>query len=135
MKEAVVGFLFSENLEEVLLIKKARPDWQRGKLNGVGGKIEKTDASPAAAMAREFEEETGMIVPAIAWEPLAIKTDGDFRLYSFWAIRSYPWKFKPNEDEPLIALMIPQVTHQNHFQKFVDDVPQQVFFALMQIAS
>lgn len=58
----VVGFLFRHLLRnqtnEVALIRKSRPDWQRGLLNGIGGKIE-ADESSAAAMVREFEEETG----------------------------------------------------------------------------
>ena len=33
----------------------------------MGGKIEHSDASPAAAMVREFEEEAGLIVHG--WEP------------------------------------------------------------------
>lgn len=59
-KYYVVGFLFSENYEDVVLIKKAKPEWQKGLMNGVGGKIELYDSSPAAAMTREFEEEAGV---------------------------------------------------------------------------
>lgn len=57
----VVGFLFRHlqrnQTNEVALIRKARPEWQKGLLNGVGGKIEKGETS-AAAMFREFKEET-----------------------------------------------------------------------------
>lgn len=56
MKEYVVGFLFSK-YEHVILIKKQKPEWQKGKWNGVGGKIEAGE-SPLAAMIREFKEET-----------------------------------------------------------------------------
>lgn len=52
----VLGFLFSEE-GEVALIRKARPAWQAGKWNGVGGKIE-ADEAPTDAMSREYEEET-----------------------------------------------------------------------------
>lgn len=55
----VVGFMFSADLRFVLLVLKNRPDWQRGKLNGVGGKIEDTE-SPEQAMRREFLEEAGI---------------------------------------------------------------------------
>lgn len=54
--EYVVGFLFHKN--KVVLIEKTKPDWQRGKLNGVGGKIKQGEA-PVEAMRREFREETG----------------------------------------------------------------------------
>ncbi len=40
MKGYVLGFAFDEDYEWVALIKKNRPQWQAGKLNGVGGKIE-----------------------------------------------------------------------------------------------
>lgn len=61
----VVGFLFRQ-LErtgtcEVALVRKAKPEWQAGLLNGVGGKIEPGETS-AAAMVREWREETGSSV-------------------------------------------------------------------------
>ena len=55
----VVGFLFNPDMTEVVLIKKNRPDWQKGLLNGVGGKIESGE-DPITAMIREFKEETGV---------------------------------------------------------------------------
>jgi 8-oxo-dGTP diphosphatase len=54
----VVGYLFSEDTLQVLLIRKNRPTWQAGRLNGVGGHIEPGE-SPEEAMCREFKEETG----------------------------------------------------------------------------
>jgi len=72
----VAGFLFSADREEVVLVEKIRPDWQRGRLNGVGGKMEPSDASPAAALTREFEEEAGLRVHG--WEKFCeIKLRGD----------------------------------------------------------
>jgi 8-oxo-dGTP diphosphatase len=61
-----LGFLFSKSLDRVVLIKKNKPDWQAGKLNGIGGKIE-GDESSVEAMVREFAEETGLYVPEEAW--------------------------------------------------------------------
>ena len=43
----------------VLLIRKARPDWQAGKLNGIGGKVEGAETITEATV-REFREETGL---------------------------------------------------------------------------
>ena len=67
MKEYVVGFMFSKDGRDVALIRKNRPEWQAGKFNGVGGKIEPTDESPVAAMSREFYEETGVNVLRQNW--------------------------------------------------------------------
>ena len=50
----------------VLLIRKKRPWWQAGLLNGVGGKIEEGE-TPLQAMRREFQEETGVDVPDQHW--------------------------------------------------------------------
>jgi len=57
---AVLGFYFDISFEKVLLIKKNKPKWQRGKLNGIGGKIEQEE-SPISAMVREFKEEAGIV--------------------------------------------------------------------------
>ena len=56
----VVGFLFRDECEAALVMK-ARPAWQAGKLNGVGGKVEEGE-TPLAAMRREFLEEAGVAI-------------------------------------------------------------------------
>lgn len=58
-KIMVLGFLFSKKATHVALIRKQKPEWQRGYLNGIGGKVEECE-TPRNAMIREFEEETGM---------------------------------------------------------------------------
>ena len=49
----VTGFMFSQDLLNVGLIKKLKPKWQSGLYNGIGGKIEH-DESPYEALAREL---------------------------------------------------------------------------------
>lgn len=72
MTNYVAGFMFNiakpgiAPRECVALIEKQRPDWQKGKLNGIGGKIDSGE-SPADAMAREFLEETGVKVAPERW--------------------------------------------------------------------
>lgn len=81
----VLGFFFSQDKKEVIMIKKTKPDFQKGKLNGVGGKIEPQDISPHHAMCREFYEETGVTIPGIMWQNFATITDkrNDVKLYCF----------------------------------------------------
>lgn len=67
MKLYVCGFLFSPDRSRVVLIRKNRPVWQAGKLNGVGGKIEPGE-TPHDAMVREFREEAGLLIPT--WQPM-----------------------------------------------------------------
>jgi len=52
----VCGFMFDTDLRYVLLIRKNRPAWQAGLLNGIGGKIEPGETA-RRAMAREMWEE------------------------------------------------------------------------------
>lgn len=59
MTEYVLVFVFSLDHERVLLIRKNRPEWQAGLLNGLGGKIEKGE-KPLDAAYRELEEESGL---------------------------------------------------------------------------
>lgn len=68
VKEYVLGFAFNEDNTKVILIRKNRPEWQNGFLNGVGGKIESYDENPEYAMAREMFEETGVKTFAKDWK-------------------------------------------------------------------
>lgn len=68
-REWVVGFLYDMAGDRVVLIRKNRPEWQKGRLNGVGGKLEADDDSLESAMVREFREETGVTV--ISWQHFA----------------------------------------------------------------
>lgn len=64
----VVGFCVNPFGSRVVLIEKTKPDWQKGFLNGVGGKIEEGE-NPLEAMVREFKEETDCLIEN--WIPFA----------------------------------------------------------------
>ena len=55
MKRYVLGFAFDPRMDRVMLIKKTRPAWQAGRLNGIGGHIEQDELS-CEAMRREFSQ-------------------------------------------------------------------------------
>lgn len=64
----VCGFLFHD--DNVLLVRKNRPDWQAGLLNGVGGKCEGHE-TPHFSMVREFQE-----------TDLGLSMAGNFKLFA-----------------------------------------------------
>lgn len=63
-KEYVCGLLFVD--DHVALIRKLRPGWQRGRVNGIGGKVEPGEL-PVTAMSREFQEEAGRHISPEVW--------------------------------------------------------------------
>lgn len=63
----VAGLMFSEDRQNVAMVIKNRPAWQSGLFNAIGGKIEEGEC-PATAMAREFQEETGVTTTPTEWE-------------------------------------------------------------------
>lgn len=65
MTQYVLGFMVSDD-NCVALVKKSKPDWQRGKWNGVGGHVERNELS-INAMVREFREETGVETKYTDW--------------------------------------------------------------------
>ena len=66
MNRYVLAFMFSPDLRQVALIRKLKPEWQAGKLNGIGGKIE-ADESHYDACVREFREEAGLHTSKDSW--------------------------------------------------------------------
>jgi len=67
MKKYVLGFCLTP--DGVVLIQKSKPDWQRGKWNGIGGSIEEGE-TPMDAMLREFREEAHIRTIASQWTEL-----------------------------------------------------------------
>jgi 8-oxo-dGTP diphosphatase len=107
----VVGFMFSKSAQRVVLIEKNRPDWQKRKLNGVGGKIELTDISPEAAMQREFYEETGIAYSA--WDRFATLRGKHATVYVFKAFSDLAQYAQTKTDEEV-------------GRYWVDELPEQV---------
>jgi 8-oxo-dGTP diphosphatase len=78
-----LGFLFGGGGSTVLLIRKQRPTWQSGLLNGVGGHIE-ADESPKDSMRREFMEEVNFNQQP-DWSLFCVLSGIGFRMYVFSA--------------------------------------------------
>lgn len=104
----VCGFRFDLKMNGILLQEKAQPDWQRGKLNGIGGKIEIGETS-LEAMQREYSEETNSVVKE--WIPFVTLGDNKGR----WRVDFFksfgPISFMQHPTEKLIILVIDKVPY------------------------
>lgn len=78
----VAGFLFDASETFVALVRKQKPEWQKGLLNAIGGKIEGAE-QPIHAMRREFLEETGLLVEN--WQLFARLSGEDWRVWFYRA--------------------------------------------------
>lgn len=66
-KEYCLGFIYNKQGTEVLLLRKNKPENQKGKLNAIGGKLEQFEL-PINAMVRECWEETGLEIELEKWK-------------------------------------------------------------------
>lgn len=81
--EYVLGWRYSLDLKEVVVIEKQRPAELQGRITGIGGRIE-NDESPLEAMVREFKEETSLQTYFTEWECFDIwDVHQDCRIYVF----------------------------------------------------
>lgn len=76
MTDCALGFIFNSSLERVLLVHKNSPTWQKGLINGVGGKLE-SEEQPIDCMVRECEEETTLHIPKDNWKEFATIKDSN----------------------------------------------------------
>lgn len=107
MIEYVAGLLFSEDKRHVALVRKNRPEWQAGRLNAIGGKIEPGEA-PYQAMRREFIEETG--VDRYDWKRFAVLTGEHFVVHFYAAFNTEALKAaQTKEDEEIEHWYVPTV--------------------------
>ena len=73
----VCGFAFAQDHEQVVLMRKLKPADQRGRWNGLGGKIESSDKSARHAMSREFLEESGVDIDPDRWNVFCCYNNAD----------------------------------------------------------
>ena len=106
----VVGLPFSSRRDRLLLIRKARPTWQAGLLNGIGGKLESGETA-RQAMHRESEEEAGL---ATDWRDLAVLQGEGFRIDFFTAFDDAILDCEARTDEPLVLVPVPFPPQTQH---------------------
>ncbi len=114
----VVGFLFDEKKQRVVVIKKNKPDWQKGKLNGVGGKIEPGELA-SVAMKREFLEEAGIEIEN--WTEFLIVQDFNEEYYKMFVYKATATtaqlkKIESKTDEEVTIINIRDIPMLNTIQ-------------------
>ena len=116
VKTFCLGFLFSDDRNWVVMTKKNRPDWQAGKMNGLGGAV-KIGELPEEAMIREFQEESGIYFES--WKMFAEIFSPGSRVivYCGFAPFSLVRSVKTQTDEPVCVL------HISHVLKYSTNVP------------
>jgi 8-oxo-dGTP diphosphatase len=118
-KEYVLGFMFNCYGDRLLLINKNRPLWQKGKINGIGGKLEANEHI-LEAMIREFKEETGIF--STDWEHC-------ITLYSSkekWVV----YVFRGNLNEKTDVYNYKHMTDETVLLADVDDLPKNCIYNL-----
>lgn len=112
MYRYVVGLAFSADHRAVLLLRKNRPKWQASCLNGPGGKAEPGE-DYLDAMVREFEEETGLTIPASEWKHVLVYRGPDYELNFYRTFTDRIYEAQSMTDEPLVITPMPLDTSAN----------------------
>ncbi|KKM67394.1 hypothetical protein LCGC14_1471510 [marine sediment metagenome] len=92
------GFLFSTNRKEIVLIKKNEPNFQKGKLNGIGGKVESNE-SISEAILREYHEEADLYISG--WKPFITLESEKVKVVFFKAFSNIYSKARTMTNEPI----------------------------------
>lgn len=115
----VAGFLFSLDGAHVALVEKQKPDWQKNKWNGIGGKIEEGEL-PSQAMQREFKEEAGLDISnwtrfcVLVGNDSAYNTNGnEFEVHFFSHFSDDVYNVKTMETEEIALHPAKSIMHMN----------------------
>lgn len=112
MKEQYVcGFLFNLDHSLVYLIKKNRPETMKGKLNGIGGRMQPGETA-SNAMWRECEEEADVVTEAHEWRYFA-KLSFEHAIVHFFAAAT-DQKPRSMTDEKVIPTQVSTLKHIPH---------------------
>ena len=106
-KSYCLGFAFGKS-DDVLLIRKNKPEFQKGKLNGVGGKLEGKE-TPLEAMIREFAEEADIVTTKDDWELRIFLQGKDWEVAVFCCFIDIS-NAKALTDEPLEVIKISDIS-------------------------
>jgi 8-oxo-dGTP diphosphatase len=128
--EYVLGFAFSDDCKNVVLIKKENPSWQRDRLNGVGGKVE-IGESLHESMVREYKEETGVETTVDQWKQFGQMESDTWVVYCFSCINQSVFdNSKTTEKEEVIKVVIDNILTNRSSKTHISNIPWLLTFAL-----
>ena len=127
----VAGFMFSADKKHVALIKKGKPDWQKGKLNGIGGKIEEGEFA-YEAMTREFKEETGVETDYDQWRHFLTMNGSGWQVMFFCAVGDLE-ELETQEEEPVVVIEVSSVT-ADRTEDMIENLPWLIPLAIDSMA-
>ena len=97
-------FIFNEFGTNLLLIRKNKPEWQKGFLNAIGGKLEDDDFNTTTCAIREVKEETGISLNEDEIEQFHIMShDGNY-IYFFKSFTDKVYDYTQMEEEEFVLV-------------------------------
>lgn len=129
MKQAyTLGFLFSFDKQKVALIRKERPNWQKGKFNGIGGHTEQGETAEEC-IEREFGEEVEYPSPyKTEWKKFALIDNPKYTVDCFTALGDLT-RVRGKTDEPIEVVNVDQI-HPLRNKDMIDNLPFLVAMAI-----
>lgn len=121
MTAYVAGFAFDQ-LQKVWLIRKLRPEWQAGKLNGIGGAVVRGERH-AAAMSREFNEEAGLQISEDRWIRFHSERWGNGNSIDFYVTRLEPGEVPTSRQDEQVQSLSWIVLTYSEWAEAVGDLP------------
>ena len=127
-QDYVLGFCFNDDLSCVVLMRKLKPEWQAGKLNGIGGKIECFETA-SEAMVREFKEETGVTTTEGDWKEFA-QLRGNFgSVVCFFCISTKILESVETQEEEKLEVLLTGLIHHKASQ-MISNLPWLLWMCL-----
>lgn len=111
----VLGFAFTEDMQDMLLIRKVRPDWQAGKLNAIGGHVEPGEWY-SEAMIREFKEETDVKTFPCDWTWFADASFPNAELTLFWMSHNKIRDYETMTDESVVLVPVKHIVDHTNIE-------------------
>ena len=121
MVKYVLGFAFIHSDTEVVMLRKQRPEFQAGKVNGVGGHIEEGESS-LDAMIREFQEEALVDIPGKDWNFSHKLSNNECSIDIYSCFSDLAIQSTTTSDEQVLFIKLKELKELNEKQQLVSGV-------------